>query len=597
MTTPRYRTVPEALLALRGCTTHGARFADRTGNAELYPYGAILDRATRAAGTLQQQGLRPGDRVAIVLPTSIHFFDAFLGTMLAGGVPTALYPPVRLGKLTEYFARTSRALEQIGARFLVIDAPIGRLFGPVVEGLRELSHVFDAGDLLQDAAWHPSHPDADAPALLQFSSGTTAHPKAVALSHRNLMHSLEMIDGFLPCLGKGEHENGGVCWLPLYHDMGLIGCMLMGLYHPATLTYLRPEQFLAKPALWLQTISRYAAAASPAPDFAYGLCLTRVADEEMAGVDLSTWRIAFDGAEAIDPDVMQRFIDRFSRWGLRPEAITPVYGLAEAGLAVTFSEPNAPAIVTEFDREALTRSGIARLGSGRRLPSVGRAMPGLDVEVRDGEARIHDGRVGRIWVRGPSITSGYYNDAESTGRLLRDGWLDTGDLGFFYRGNLYISGRVKDLIIIRGRNYAPQEIEMLLVDLPGLRRGCAVAVADSSDGGRERLVVLAERDRRSPKPDEELVGSIRRAVLNGLALTPDVIELLPPGTLPRTSSGKLRRADALRMYQTRQLRPPARTTRLALLRHVAASQLAWARHWLRRTLNVSRAEGSSRTQA
>ncbi|MGH9160876.1 MAG: fatty acyl-AMP ligase [Vicinamibacteraceae bacterium] len=586
MTNPRYRTAPEALLALQGCTTHGARFVDRTGAAELHPYGAIVDRATRVAGTLQQQGLRPGERVAIVLPTSIQFFDAYLGTMLAGGVPTALYPPVRFGKLTEYFARTSRALQQIAARFLVIDGQISKLFGPAVESLRGLSQVFDAGDLLGDAPWRPVHADADAPALLQFSSGTTAHPKAVTLSHRNLMHSLAMIDSFLPFFGTGEQEHGGVCWLPLYHDMGLIGCMFMGIYHPGTLTYLRPEHFLAKPALWLQTISRYAAVASPAPDFAYGLCLTRVSDEEMAGVDLSSWRIAFNGAEAIDTDVMQRFIDRFSRWGLRPETLTPVYGLAEAGLAVTFSDPGEPALVTEFDREALAGSGVAKPGSGRRLPSVGRAMPGLDVEVRDEETRLADSRVGRIWVRGPSITRGYDNDAESTRRLLRDGWLDTGDLGFFYGGNLYISGRAKDLIIIRGRNYAPQEIERLLADLPGLRRGCAVAVADSSHGGREQLVVLAERDRRTPKPDEELVAAIRNAVLNGLALTPDVIELLSPGTLPRTSSGKLRRADALRMYQTRQLKAPARTTRLALLRHVAASQLAWARQWLRRTIDV-----------
>ncbi|MPZ19330.1 MAG: AMP-binding protein [Luteitalea sp.] len=590
MMNPRYQTIPETLLALQDCTKYGARFADRTGNAQLYPYGDVVDRAMRVAGTLQRQGLQPGDRVAIVLPTSIHFFDAFLGTMLAGGVPTALYPPVRLGKLTEYFARTARALQQIGARFLVIDPQIGKLIGPAVESLHGLSHIFDAGDLLQDAAWHPIRPQADAPALLQFSSGTTTHPKAVTLSHRNLMHSLEMIDGFVSFLGNGERENGGVCWLPLYHDMGLIGCLFMGLYHPATLTYLRPEQFLAKPALWLQTISRYAAAASPAPDFAYGLCLSRISDEEMDGVDLSSWRIAFNGAEAIDPNVMQRFIDRFSRWGLRPEALTPVYGLAEAGLAVTFSDPAEPAVITEFDREALTRSGVAKPGSGRRLPSVGRSMPGLDVEVRDQEARLDDGSIGRIWVRGPSITNGYYNDPESTGRLLRDGWLDTGDLGFFHRDNLYISGRAKDLIIIRGRNYAPQEIETLLTDLPGLRRGCAVAVADSSAEGRERLVILAERDRRSPKPDDELVGSIRNTVLSGLALTPDVIELLPPGTLPRTSSGKLRRAEALRMYQTRQLRPPARTTRLALLRHVATSQLAWARHWLRRTINGSRAD-------
>jgi acyl-CoA synthetase (AMP-forming)/AMP-acid ligase II len=577
--TPPPETLIDCLLRLEGCTRYGARFAGRSGAAEFFSYDAVLARAKAAAAGFHARGIRPGDRVAIILPTSIGFLAAFLGAALAGAIPAALYPPVRLGRLDEYYGRTRSMLTTIGARLLVTEPRIARLLGRAVEGVATLADTIDVSTLAAgERSWRRPAVDADAPAFLQFSSGTTVEPKAVMVSHVNVLANLAMIDTLFPNVTPDEAEQGGVCWLPLYHDMGLLGCMLLGLYHPGTITYLGPEQFIAQPALWLQTLSRYRALCSPAPDFAYGLCLSKIKDSEMDGVDLSHWRYALNGAEPIDVDTMERFIDRFSRWGFGPDAMMPVYGLAEAGLAVTFSDPDTWPVVTEFDRDSLAAQGMARPGTGRRLPSVGRPMPGLSLEIRDDrQRRLPEGQVGTIVVKGPSITKGYFGNPDLSAQMLRDGWLDTGDLGFLHGGELYISGRRKDLIIIRGRNYAPQQIEALTAGTPGLRAGCVVAGGLAIDGQGEQLVILAERDARSDHPDDRIAADIRERVINGIALTPHVVEVLRPGTLPRTSSGKLRRAAAIQSFAAGRLAPPARVSVLHLLREMVKSQLAWRR--------------------
>src|SRR5579884_3853877 len=264
--------------------------------------------------------------------------------------------------------------------------------------------------------------------------------------------------------------------------------------------------------------------------------------------------------------------------GFRAEAMTPVYGLAEAGLAVSFSHPREKPLVTEFDRDRLSTSGEAVPGSGRALPSVGKALPGLEIEIRDEQDRpVPSNTVGRIVVRGESITPGFFNDPELTAATIRDGWLDTGDLGFLHEGNLYIAGRARDLIIIRGRNYAPQEIEDALFDVPGVRTGCAVAVSQNVGEEGEQLIVLAEKDLRQPVPEDRLAAAIADRIVSQLSLKPYLVQILEPGTLPRTSSGKFRRADALRMFVAGELVPPEKINALKLFLELGKSQLAWGR--------------------
>jgi fatty-acyl-CoA synthase len=576
-------TIQEVLCDLEGHGDVGVRFVKRTGEPEFHSYAEILESAKATAVALRATGILPGDRVALILPTAKSFFDAYLGCQLAGAIPAALYPPFRLGKLDEYFTRTRAMLSKIGARMLITDSRIGKLVGPVTRGVGCLESAPDIKDLNGSALeWRMPKVDPAAPAFLQFSSGSTSDPKAVIVTHTNLIANLEMMAGAFSSLPAGSSENGGVCWLPLYHDMGLVGCMFNGLYYPGTVTYISPEDFIVQPALWLRTISRFKGVVSAAPHFAYRLCFAKIRDHELEGVDLSSWLLAMNGAEPIDAEGMRLFTERFSRYGFQARAMTPVYGLAEAGLAVSFSSLETPPLVTEFDRDRLAASGEAVPGPGRALPSVGKPLPGIEIEIRDREGRAAGSNaVGRIVVRGTSITPGFFNDPELTKESIEQGWLDTGDLGFFHEGELYIAGRLKDLIIIRGRNYAPQEIEDLLLDVPGVRTGCAVAVSQTVGTEGEQLIILAEKDVKHAIPDADLEDAISERILSGLSIKACLVQILEPGTLPRTSSGKMRRAHALQMFAAGELVPPNKVTALSIFAEIGKSQLAWGRFHLR----------------
>jgi acyl-CoA synthetase (AMP-forming)/AMP-acid ligase II len=532
---PRHGTIPLALQAAAQSES-GVTFLDAEESERALTFREMHERARRAAGTLLAKGIRPGDRVAIVLPTCPEFMDAFFGALYAGAIPVPLYPPVRLGRLEEFHARTARMLAITGARLVVSDARISRLLGLSLEEARpELGlHTGLSGG---EPRFAPGSPEDLA--LIQFSSGTTVDPKPVALTHRNVLTNVAAIDTFLPRTGS----EAGVSWLPLYHDMGLIGCLLLAVVHPGPLTLLGPEVFLARPALWLRAISRKRANLSVAPNFAYGLCARRIRDEELEGVDLSSWRFALNGAEPVAPAVLRRFADRFARWGFDARALMPVYGLSEASLAVTFTPPG--------------RGPRTLVRGGRELASVGAPIPGVDLAV--------DG--GRVLVRGPSVMERYFG-AESS--MLREGWLDTGDLGFIEGGELFVSGRAKELVILRGANHAPQEFEDALDGLAGVRAGCAVAVGVPGEEGEE-LALLVEH----AAPLE--VESVRARVVERTGIRPHAVHLLAPGTLPRTSSGKLRRGEALRQLLSGELRPPRPVTLLGLAREAARSMAALAR--------------------
>jgi acyl-CoA synthetase (AMP-forming)/AMP-acid ligase II len=556
----------------------GVRFVDREERAVWMGWGEVRKRALAAAGRLQALGVEPGERVALVFPTGPDFFTAFFGVLAAGAVPVPLYPPVRLGRLEEYVERTARMLEVAGARLVLADRRIKAVLGEVVArarpplGCRTLA-------ALPEGRLAPPPVGPDDLALVQFSSGTTVEPKAVALSHGAILGQVRSLDSFL--YDTPELREAGASWLPLYHDMGLIGCVFPSLHRDTSLTLVGPENFVARPALWLRAISRYRATVSPAPNFGYALCTTRIRDAELDGVDLSCWRLALNGAEAVAPSVLRAFAERFARWGLRPEALTPVYGLSEAALAVTFSAPDRAFTTRRFDREALARDGRAvDAADGLEIVSVGRPVPGFRLSLRDAAGREQpERRVGRLWIAGPSLMAGYLDDPAATAEAMRDGWLDTGDLGFVAAGELFLTGRAKDVILLRGRNYAPEPIERALEGLPGARPGCAVAVSWLPEGAPgEVLGVLIER-RRAARPQEleALPAACRAAVLRATGLAVDEVVVLPPGTLPRTSSGKLRRAEALRLHLAGELSPPAKVTPLHLARAVARSRLAYAR--------------------
>jgi acyl-CoA synthetase (AMP-forming)/AMP-acid ligase II len=559
------------------------RFIDRREQPTELSYGEILARAREVAAGLLRRGLRQGDRVAIILPTCPEFFFAFFGASLAGLVPVPLYPPVRLGRLDEYHRGTAEMLRACGARLVVTDGQVRRILGPTIERAGPGLACTTTGRLAEPGGNGPEAAgDGDALALIQFSSGTTGAPRPIRLTHRQVLSNAGLIvDRILESYPEGPGlTHHGVSWLPLYHDMGLVGCVFTSLLHAAELTLIPPELFLARPGIWLRTISRYRGTTSPAPNFAYALCADRIRDADLDGVDLSSWRLALNGAEPVSPATLKRFADRFAPFGLRPEALTPVYGLAEAALAVTFSPVREPFRWRRFDRDGLDSRGDAREApDGEPLVELGRPLHGFELRVEDSSGgALPERRVGRIMVRGPSVMQGYHGLPRETARALRDGWLDTGDLGFLLDGRLYLYGRAKEIIILAGRNHAPQGFERALDGLPGVRPGCVAAVG-AVTGDSEELVLLVERP-RAPElqlPDDEVVRQVRSRIAERTGLVPGRVLVLDPGTLPRTSSGKIRRGEARRLMLAGELSPPRPVTPLRMARELLRSGIAFAR--------------------
>ena len=572
---PRYRTVNEALAAA-ATSGSGLTFVDLTERETSFPYKEIHLRARRTAAALRARGVETGDRVALVFPTSPGFLDAFFGVLLAGAVPVPLYPPVRLGRLAEYHVATARMIAAVGARLVLADAATRTLLGKAIESSRPPLGCVTLEDLGPGTGELEADIGPEALGLIQFSSGSTTDPRPVALSHDSLMAQLAALRALLPPEEAAPQK--GVSWLPLYHDMGLIGCLLQAVYFPGPLVLIPPELFLAKPALWLRAIARHHATISVAPSFAYALCARRVRDDELTGADLSSWRLALCGAEPVSLDSLGHFARRFTPFGFDRRALRPVYGLAEAALAVTFTPGDREVRALRVDPVRLAASGEAVDGA-RAIVSVGTPVPGTDVEVRgpDGEV-LGERRVGRIFVRGPSVMVGYFDQPEATASALAHGWLDTGDLGFVAGGELHVCGREKNLIVIRGANHLPQEFEECLAGVEGVRAGCAAAlgfVPEGEDG--EQLLVLAERAKTGQADDDRTADQIRRAILTHTRIRPHTVRLCDPGTIPRTSSGKLRRNEALRRFLAGELGPPASVSRLRILLEVFRSALAFRR--------------------
>jgi fatty-acyl-CoA synthase len=564
-----HETLVHALTA-SARTREGFVFVDGREAETPLSFKTLEDRAARAATVLKDRGVKPGDCVAIILPTGPTFFDALLGCQRLGAVPVPLYPPVRLGRLDEYVDKTVAMLNAVRAVALISDKRVRRILGRVVE--QRPTPSISVEELLTGTPYDGPLPSADDLAMVQFSSGTTVAPKPVALTHRQVIANVDAILSFVPT--NDGVRRVGAFWLPLYHDMGLVGCVFSAIVAAGTLILIPPEQFLAKPHLWLRAISRHNVTTSPAPNFAYALCTERITDEQMDGVDLSTWALALNGAEPVAPASLRAFTQRFAQWGLSENALTPVYGLAEAALAVTFSDPRAPFTTVHVHRDALASGhDIVPIPAGDitvELASVGTPLPGFAIRVCNSAGdNVDDGTVGRVFASGPSLMQGYLHRDEQP---IQAGWLDTGDLGIVLGGDLFITGRAKDVVVLRGQNHAPHDIERAVDGIEGVRTGCAVAVGDVSEAG-ERLMVFVE----ARIPTDDLAAACHSAIRSRTGLEPSLVTILEPGTIPRTSSGKLRRGETLRRFHAGTLAPPASVSAWRMAGHLARSAVGWAR--------------------
>ena len=524
--------------------------------ADRWSYARLLNDSLLVAGALQRRGLRKNDRVAMVLPTHPDFYRAFFGILLAGAVPSALYPPIRLGRTEAWGERTRVMLKALGCRAVLTDVRLLQL-------LRELSgnETADLGALSVQDLIGEAQPGSYVErkscelAYIQFSSGTTGTPKPIALTHANILSNATAI---LESFPGDLSEHSGLSWLPLYHDMGLIGFLISAMLASARLTLIPPERFVARPRIWLEALTQTQATISAAPNFAYSLCIDRIAAQDLEGLDLSNWRIAFCGAETVYPETLEAFTKQFASVGFDPQVFTPVYGLAEATLAVTMSEVGRPPLFTHFNQLDLEGKGLAvEASEGPQMASLGQPVGGVAVEIRDPSGiKLPDARVGHVWVRGPGVMREYLNLPTQTRKTIPDGWLDTGDRGFFYQRELYLCGRAKDAVIIRGRNYDPAQIEHSITGIGGLRPGRVAAFGSINRAmGTENLVVLAECSNRRTSFAERsrLETELVEVVQQNHNLRVSELVLLPPNTLPRTSSGKIRRGAARLLWEKGEL--------------------------------------------
>lgn len=496
-------------------------------------YGDLLAASQHVGAGLRALGVRRGDNVALMLRTEAVFFPVFLGTLIAGAVPVPIYPPFRPDQIEEYARRQRGILRNASARVLVTFTealPVARLLRGAVPSLE---HVTTMDGLGEGAI--PTLP-------ARWESGD---PKGVLLSHANILANIRAIGAAIAV----RPDDVTVSWLPLYHDMGLIGAWLGSLYHGIPLVLLSPLAFLSRPSRWLSAVHEHSGTVSPAPNFAFDLCVHKIADQEIQGLDLRSWRLAMNGSEAVSAETIERFIRRFAPYGFHARAMCPVYGLAEASVALTTSPTDRPARVDALLREPFERRReVHPAGStdphALRFVSCGRALPGHQIRVVDASDQpLGERAEGHVQFRGPSVTSGYFRNPDATRAVLHDGWMDSGDLGYQAEGELFITGRVKDIIIQAGRNICAQEVEEAAGGAPGVRKGCIAAFGLHDPAlGTERLVVVAETRERDRTRWDGLRAAVQQHVTTAIGVPPDVVVIARPGSVLKTPSGKIRRS-------------------------------------------------------
>lgn len=539
-------------------------FMDEDGSEKPLTYRALHDRAMKVAGGLVARGLRHDETVAIMLPTSLDFFVAFFGILLAGAIPVPIYPPFRPNKLEEYVLREANLLRNAGAKFLITFDQAETLSYLIQGMIPSMEAVVTVEDLCRDAIdFTPPVILPSDPAFIQYTSGSTGNPKGVLLTHNNILANLNAVGEAI----QVSSEDRVVSWLPLYHDMGLIGCWFGSLYFSVPLAVMSPLNFISRPESWLWAIHSHKATLTAAPNFAYELCIRRVKDKDIQGLDLSSLRLMLNGAEAIQPETLRRFIERFEPYGLKPNVIFPVYGLAESTVALTFpplnrSYPRIDRIKRddlEFKRQATPAAEDDPYVT--EFVACGHAIPGHQVKIVDKDGNLLPERtVGRLLFQGPSSMRGYYNNPDATAAISFDGWIDSGDYAYLAEGDIFITGRTKDLIIKAGKNIYPDDIEDITGRVNGIRKGRVIAfgIMDQK-AGTEKLVVVAETLEQEQEVRDRIIAEITANMVTELGTPPDEVVLAPPGTIPKTSSGKLQRsackADYLKGTLLRKSKP------------------------------------------
>ncbi|MGP7795920.1 fatty acyl-AMP ligase [Sphingomonas sp. CLY1604] len=558
-----FATLGEALdYAASG--TRGLNFHDARGTlVRPYPFAELRTDAIAMARRLIAAGVQPEDRIALVAETGPEFAALFFGTVYAGAWPVPLPLPTSFGGRDSYIEQLRVQLASCDPKMLIFPpelaamaAEAARLAG--TEGI-------DWSEFAARAAPDAALPQADGQdiAYLQYSSGSTRFPHGVAITHHALLNNLAahshgmQIDGTDRCIS----------WLPWYHDMGLVGCFLSPIANQVSTDYLKTEDFARRPLAWLDMISRHdGTALSYSPTFGYDICARRMSSQTKAAerFDLSRWRVAGNGADMIRPDVMQAFVDAFADAGFKASAFLPSYGLAEATLAVSLMPPGEGIRVELVEETQLSGGGDSLAANDgprpqrfRAIVNCGKPVRDMTVEIREEDGTpLPDGAIGKLWCKGPSVMVGYFRDDAATGACMVDGWLDTGDMAYMSDGYIYIVGRAKDMIIVNGKNHWPQDIEWAVEQLPGFKSGDIAAFAITTPGGEETPAVLVQCRSSDDAERLRLREEIRERVRSVTGMN-CVIELIPPRTLPRTSSGKLSRAKARNLYLSGDIKPYA----------------------------------------
>ena len=546
-------------------------------------YAALQRGASAVAASLVARGLEPGQTVAIMLPTSLAYLESFMGIVLAAGVPVPIYPPARASQLEDHLKRHARILDnaRVGMLITVPEAlRIATALRSRVDCLREVL----TPEELTDVAVDFKAPDgrAEDMAMLQYTSGSTGQPKGVVLSHRNLLANIRAMGQAI----DASPSDVFISWLPLYHDMGLIGAWLGCLYYAIPTVLMSPAAFLTRPWRWLWAIHRHAGTLSSAPNFAYELCLSKIPDSQLEGLDLSSWRLAFNGAEPISPQTLRRFAERFEPYGFNPRAMAPVYGLAEAAVGLAFPPLERGPLIDRIQRAAFEQHGRATPEPDADVQALefvasGQPLTGYEIRIVDPTGReLPEREEGRLEFRGPSTTSGYIHNPAATRALFDGDWLDSGDLAYIAAGDVFITSRVKDVIIRAGRNIYPYELEEAVGDLAGIRKGCVAVFASTElETSSERLIIVAETRETDPGVLDGLRRNIVALASELLDVAPDEVVLVPPRSVLKTSSGKIRRSACRELFESGQLgRGPGPAWRQYVRMSLAGIKPGWRRY-------------------